>query len=74
MGTMVSQITCLMIVYSTFYLVADQEKQLRVTGLFTANLPVTGKFPVQMDSNAENVSIWWQHHVKMLLLVGVMTH
>ena len=26
------------------------------------NLPVTGKFPAQMASNAENVSIWWRHH------------
>ena len=23
--------------------------------------PVTGKFPAQMASNAENVSIWWRH-------------
>ena len=26
------------------------------------NLPVTGEFPAQMASNAENVSIWWRHH------------
>ena len=25
------------------------------------NSPVTGEFPVQMPSNAENVSIWWRH-------------
>ena len=24
--------------------------------------PVTGEFPAQRDSNAENVSIWWRHH------------
>ena len=24
----------------------------------------TGEFPVQMASNAENVSIWWRHHEK----------
>ena len=24
--------------------------------------PVTGEFPAQMASNAENVSIWWRHH------------
>ena len=23
----------------------------------------TGEFPAQMASNAENVSIWWRHHV-----------
>ena len=22
----------------------------------------TGEFPAQMDSNAENISIWWRHH------------
>ena len=25
--------------------------------------PVTGEFPAQRASNAENVSIWWRHHV-----------
>ena len=24
---------------------------------------VTGEFPTQKASNAENVSIWWRHHV-----------
>ena len=24
---------------------------------------MTGEFPTQMASNAENVSIWWRHHV-----------
>ena len=23
---------------------------------------MTGEFPAQMASNAENVSIWWRHH------------
>ena len=27
-----------------------------------ANSPVTGDFPAQRASNAENVSIWWLHH------------
>ena len=26
------------------------------------NSPGTGKFPAQMASKAENVSIWWRHH------------
>ena len=34
----------------------------RVTGLCAGNSPVTGEFPAQMASNAENVSIWWRHH------------
>ena len=30
------------------------------------NSPGTGEFPVQMASNAENVSIWLRHHVKQV--------
>ena len=26
------------------------------------NSPLTGEFPAQRASNAENVSIWWRHH------------
>ena len=37
--------------------------KLRVTGLCEGNSPVTGEFPAQMASNAENVSIRWRHHV-----------
>ena len=39
--------------------------KLRVTGLCAGNSPGTGEFPAQMDSNAENVSIWWRHHGKV---------
>ena len=35
---------------------------LRVIGLCADNSPVIGKFPAQMASNAENVSIWWRPH------------
>ena len=34
----------------------------RVTDLCAWNSPVTGEFPAQRASNAENVSIWWRHH------------
>ena len=68
-----SQITSLTIVYSTFYSGADKKKtsKLRVTGLCEGNSPVTDEFPAQKASNAENVSIWWRHHVwgKRLRLV-----
>ena len=37
--------------------------KLRVTGLCAGNSPGTGEFPAQMASCAENVSIWWRHHV-----------
>ena len=36
--------------------------KFRVTGLCEGNSPVTGEFPAQRASNAENVSIWWRHH------------
>ena len=52
MSAMVSQITILKIVYSSDYSGADQRKH-----------PVTGEFPAQRASNAENVSIWGRHHV-----------
>ena len=36
--------------------------KFRVTGLCAGNSPGTGKFPAQMASNAENVSIRWRYH------------
>ena len=35
--------------------------KLHVTGLCAGNSPETCEFPQQMASNAENVSIWWNH-------------
>ena len=65
MGAMTSQITRLTIVYSTVHSGADSKKtsNLRVTGFCVGNSAVTGEFPAQMASNAENVSIWWRQHV-----------
>ena len=37
--------------------------KLRVTGLCERNSPVTGEFPAHRTSYAENVSVWWRHHV-----------
>ena len=66
MGSMASQVTSLTIVYSTVYSRCSSKKasKLRVTGLCAGNSPVTGEFPGQRTSNAENVSIWWRHHEK----------
>ena len=36
--------------------------KFRVTGLCAGNSPVTGEFPAQTASNAENVFIWWCRH------------
>ena len=34
----------------------------RITDLCAGNSPVTGEFPAQMASKAEDISIWWRHH------------
>ena len=41
---------------------SKKTSKLRVTGPWAANSPVTGEFPAQRASNAENISIWWHHH------------
>ena len=58
MSAMASQITSHAIVYWTLDSGADQRKKskLRVTGLCAGNSPVTGEFPAQRDSNAENLN------------------
>ena len=45
---------------------SKEASKLHVTGLCAGNSPVTGKFPAQMASNAENVSIWWRYHEESL--------
>ena len=41
---------------------SKKTSNLRVTDLCDGNTPVTGGFPSQRASNAENVPIWWRHH------------
>ena len=66
MSASASQITSLTIVYSTVYSRRRSKKtpKLRVTGNCEGNSPVTGEFPAQRASYAENVSIWWRHYGK----------
>ena len=45
--------------------------KLRVTGLCAGNSPGTGEFPAQIASSAENVSIWWRHHVFILFQIAI---
>ena len=65
MGAMASQIIqpheCLL--NRLFRHRLKKTSKLRITGLCEGNSPVTGEFPAQMASNAENVSISWHHHV-----------
>ena len=64
MSAMASQITSLTIVYPSvlFRRRSKKTSALRVTGQCEGNSPVTGEYPTQRASNAENVSIWWGHH------------
>ena len=74
-GAMESQFTSITIVYSTVYSGAYQRKHQSVTGLCVGNSPVTGEFPAQMASNAENVSIWWRHYVLYeTCLIGLLIY
>ena len=45
---------------------SKKTSKLRVTGLYEGNSPGTGEFPTQMASYAENVSIWWRHHDRII--------
>ena len=50
---------------------SKKTSKLRVTGLCAGNSPGTGEFPAQMASYAENVSIWWRHHVNQYRLEAI---
>ena len=45
-----------------FRLRSKKTSKPRVTGLYVGNSSVTGEFPAQKVSNAENLSICWRHH------------
>ena len=49
---------------------SKKKSKLRVSGLCEGNSPVTGEFPTQRASNAENVSIWWRHHEHSRAIIG----
>ena len=55
---------------------SKKTSKLRVTGLCVGTSPGTGEFPAQMVSNAENVSIWWRHHVVsgLLAMKAILKH
>ena len=46
-----------------FRLGSKKTSKFHVTGLCVGKSSVTREFPSQRVSNAENVSIWWRHHV-----------
>ena len=53
---------------------SKKTSKLRVTGLCAGNSPGTGEFPAQVAGNAENVSIWWRHHVGVEWQETVASH
>ena len=59
MGAMVSQMFTQPFIRAQ---IKNQTSKFRVTGLWAGNSPVSGEFPAQRTSNAENISIWWRHH------------
>ena len=65
-GAIASNFTGLTIVYSIVHPGADQrnhQSSASLAFLCAGISPVTGEFPAQTASNAENVSIWWRHHL-----------
>ena len=54
------------LLYCLFGRRSKKTPKLPVTGLCEGNSPVTGEFPSQSASEAENASIWWRHHVKRI--------
>ena len=76
LSAMASQITSLTIVYASVYSVfrrwSKKTSKLHVTGLCAGNSPVTGEFPAQMASKAENGSIWWRHDSAISILRIIM--
>ena len=77
MGAIASEITSLTIVYSIVCSDAYQSKhqssasQAVVRGIHRSS-PGTGEFPAQMASNAEDVPIWWRHHVTSIISADVL--
>ena len=62
MSAMVFEITGVSILYLTVSSGADKRKH--------QSPAMTGKFPAQKASNAENVSIWWPDLVKVDAIIN----
>ena len=62
MSAMASQSSGVSIVCSTVCKIKENTKGPRHWSL-KGNPPMTGGFPSQRASNAENIFIWWRHHL-----------
>ena len=49
--------------FTQLFIQVQIKENIKVPRHWPLNSPVTGEFPAQMASNAENVFIWWRHHV-----------
>ena len=69
-GDIASQITGASVVCSTVCSGTDKRKPQSSASLAlcVGNSPVTAELPAQRTINAENVSIWWSHHVRTQIL------
>ena len=71
-GVMASQITSVTCLLNRLFMrISKKTSKLRVTGVCEGNSPMTEDFPAQMASNAENVTIWWRHHVILTNHFGI---
>ena len=73
MRVMASQITGITIVYSTICSGADQRKHQSSTSLaFVRRIhwQQLNSPHAQRASNAENIFIWWRHHVRLAITVS----
>ena len=71
--SMAPQITGVSMVCTTVCSGADKKTNQSSVSLAFVRGPVTSEFPSQRASNAENVSIWWRHHV-LVLALEVIVH
>ena len=53
---------------------SKKTSKVGVTGLCEGNSPVTGEFPAQRASNAENVSTWWRHDGLIIITLHPIKH
>ena len=65
---------CLLNYFFFFGCRSKKTSKLHITGLCEGNLPLTGEFPAQRASNAENASIWCRHHVKTRYHISMMAY
>ena len=68
MTTMVSQITSL---FTQSFIQVQIKENIKAPRHWPlcGEVTETDEFPAQMASNAENVSIWWRHHVKAIIMI-----